>query len=182
MDPLIVRFHLEGANLFLPGNGQMVGFSPPTSTYQKPGYHFPDLAFQSYFGGAFGAAGRLYEWPQELRDQARKHFAAYKKIRGFLADDYYALLPQARTLDEWAAWQFHDPESGQGFVQAFRIHSGEPVKKLALHGLEPKGVYEFSDIYTGEKWRSTGSQLMTDGFEFRLPEMSSRVLLYGKTR
>jgi hypothetical protein len=71
-------------------------------TYQKPGYEFPDIAFQSYFGGAFGAAGRLFDWPRELKAQAQKHFVAYKKIREYLADDYYALLPQPRSLDEWA--------------------------------------------------------------------------------
>ena len=181
MDPLIVRFHLEGANLFLPGNGLLVGFVPPTSVYQKAGVHVPDIAFQSYFGGAFGSGGRLFDWPPELKAQARKHFDAYKKVRGFLAEDYYALVPQPKTLEEWAGWQFANPERGDGFVQAFRLNSPETVKWLPLHGLDANATYEFTDVYTGQKWSANGSDLIQRGLEFRLPEMSSRVLLYRRS-
>jgi alpha-galactosidase len=42
MDPLIARFHLEGAIFFLPGNSQLVGFSPP--------YHDVPQAWLRVFG------------------------------------------------------------------------------------------------------------------------------------
>jgi alpha-galactosidase len=180
MDPDIVRFHLEGLNNFVTGNRQMVAFSPPISTYQKPGFNFPDIAFQSYFGGAFGTAGRLQDWPQQLRLQVRKHVEAYKKVRRFLADDYYLLMPQARTLEGWEGWQFQDPKAQEGFVQAFRMRSPNASQKLVLHGLDTNARYEFSDVYTGKTFKISGNQLALDGLEFNLSQNSSQVLLYRR--
>jgi hypothetical protein len=146
-------------------------------TYHRPGYEFSDIAFQSYFRSAFGTAGRLFEWPLKLKGQAQKHFAADKKIREYLAGDHYALLPQPRGLDEWAWWQFHDPESGRGFV---RMKSGQAVRRLLLHGLDANAGYELTDIYSDRKWAATGKELLNDGFEFHLREMSSQALIYRK--
>ena len=182
MDPHLVRFHLEGLNHFLPGNGQMVGFSPPTATYQKPGFTFPDLAYQSMFGGAFGIAGRLHEWSQAMNGQARTHIAAFKKIRDFVDDDFYMLAPQSRDLENWSGWQFHDPESGGGFVQAFRIQSTEAARRLSLKGLDAKSNYQFTDVYSGTSFEMPGAKLLSAGPEFKLPEMSSQVLTYRRTQ
>jgi alpha-galactosidase len=182
MDPLIVKFHLEGLNHFLPGNGQMVAFSPPKETYQQPGFEFPDIAFQSYFGGAFGIAGRLHEWPQSLESLARKHIAAFKGIRRFLAEDFYLLELQARDLETWSGWQFHDPKTGEGFVQAFRIRSSEGARRLVMKALDSKNLYRFTDIYTGETFTAQGASLISDGLEWKLPPMASRVLTYRTER
>jgi alpha-galactosidase len=130
MDPDIVRFHLEGLNHFVPGNALVAGFSPPTSTYEKPGYVFKDIDFQSYFGGAFGSAGRLHEWPAALKAQMRKHVDAYKKIRKYLAEDFYLLLPQPRDLWSWEAWQFHIPRPTKGLCRYFEFAPPSPPKTL----------------------------------------------------
>ena len=90
-----VRFHLEGLNLFLPGSVQMVAFAPASSIDPSA---IPDLVFQSHFGGAFGTAGRIHEWPPALCDRARRHVEVFKGIRRFLSADYYLLLPQPRDL------------------------------------------------------------------------------------
>jgi alpha-galactosidase len=182
MDPLIVRFHLEGMNHFMPGDRQLVGFSPPKSTYQQPGFTFPDLAFQSYFGGSFGASGRLHEWPEALKAQTRKHVAIYKQLRRFLREDYYLLEPQAQNLESWSGWQFHDPKSDEGFVQAFRIRSQQGSHALFMKGLNPKLKYRFTDPYTGKSFDLSGAALTSKGVAFTLAPMSSSVLIYHAMR
>jgi hypothetical protein len=180
MDPDMVRFHLEGLNHFVTANGLLEAFAPPISTYQKPGFVFKDIDFQSYFGGAFGTSGRLHEWPDELKQQVRKHVDAYKKIRRFLSGDYYLLIPQSRDLDNWQAWQFHDPKTDEGFVQAFRIRDGAPKGKIVLRALSREAAYQFTDIYTGENSKVTGNQATSEGLRFELPPLSSKVLMYQK--
>lgn len=181
-DPHIVRFHLEGLNHFVPGNAQAVAFAPPPASYRKPGFTFPDIAFQSHFGGAFGSGGRLHEWPASMKSQARKHFDTYKKIRRFLSEDYYLLAPQPRDLDTWEAWQFHDPKADEGFVQVFRIRAPTSSKNIVLQALDRDATYRFSDAYTGETLEVAGAKATSDGISFELPQMSSRILIYKKVR
>jgi len=180
MDPHIVRFHLEGLNHFLPGNYQMVAFAPPTVTYQKPGFVFPDIAHQSYFAGAFGLAGRLHEWPPVMKDQARKHFGIYKKVRRFLSEDFYLLRPQPRDLQQWEAWQFHEPNAEEGFVQVFRLHATSPSEDIVLKALNPASSYRFWDAYLGDSFELAGAKALTEGIRFEIPPMSSRILFYQR--
>jgi len=180
MDPQIVRFHLEGLNQFIPGNAQGVHFCPMRDAIRRPGAIFPDIAFQCGFGGAFGVAGRLHEWPKALKEQARKHIDVFKKIRRFLSEDFYLLVEQPRTLEAWSGWQFHDPKAGEGFIQAFRLRSPEPTRKLVLKALDPKSQYVLSDLYTDEAFEANGAKLVSEGLGFDLPPMSSRVLMYRK--
>jgi hypothetical protein len=50
-----------------------------------------------------------------------------------------------------------------------------------LHGLDPKGKYRFSDLYTGKSFEATGAKLLSEGLQFQLSRMSSQVLVYRKT-
>jgi alpha-galactosidase len=178
MDAQLVRFHLEGLNHFLPGSGQGVAFAPRPNTYRQPGFVFPDIAWQACFGGAFGAAGRLHEWPVTMREQAHRHYSVFKQLRRFLSEDFYLLLPQARSLESWSGWQFHDPKAQAGFVQAFRLRSPEPVRKLVLRGLDAASEYILTDAYTGMSFDASGAKLISEGLEFSLSPLTSRVLLY----
>jgi hypothetical protein len=49
-----------------------------------------------------------------------------------------------------------------------------------LHALDPKATYRFTDLYTGTAIEAAGAKLVSEGFQFELPKMSSRVLLYSK--
>lgn len=181
MNPQIVQFHLEGLNCFIPGNRQIVAFAPMRNTYRRTDHTFPDIVYQSCFGGAFGLAGRLHEWPETMMRQARKHFDVFKKIRNYLAEDFYPLAPQARSGESWSAWQFHDPRTNEGFVQAFRIRSQEQTRRFLPRALDEKSEYSFTDPYTGRTFQSTGAKLLSDGIEFDLPQMASRVWMYRKS-
>jgi alpha-galactosidase len=178
----IIRFHLEGLNLLLPGSRQLVAFAPRERDFAKPGSVFPDIDCQCCFAGAFGTAGKLHLWPETMKKRMRQHVEVYKKLRPYLAEDFYLLIPQSQTLNAWAAWQFHDPQADQGFVQAFRIESPEQNNKIVLKGgVTPSDDYEFIDPYTGDTFTVSGAALTSTGLNLSLAKNSSRILMYTNT-
>ncbi len=58
-----------------------------------------------------GLRGRLHEWPLAVRASVLRHVEVFKLLRRFLDEDFYLLASQARTLETWAGWQFHDPRA-----------------------------------------------------------------------
>ena len=173
-DPDLVRWHLHGLNHFLPGNYLYVCYSLPNPDVQ------PESSFQGFLGGAFGTSGRIDEWSPAAKQRAARHVAVYKELRNFLMKDYYPLTPQSRELKSWEAWQFNDPNSGEGFVQAFRLGSQEPSTAFRLHALEPNTIYEFSDVYSGKSVEVPGISAMEQGVAFQLEPGASKVLRYRK--
>jgi alpha-galactosidase len=171
-DPHVVRHYLGGANHIVPTAYSIVAFELPV--WWKKSFEFPDILFQSYFGGAFGISTNIAEWPPAMRAQAKKHVQAYKKIRKYLVEDYYRLLPAPADLEAWEAWQFHDPKNGDGFVQAFRTGSPEASRAIWLQALDARKTYRFTDVYTGASFQAPGAKAVN----FELPAMSSKVLVY----
>jgi alpha-galactosidase len=171
-DPDIVRWHLHGLNYFLPGNYLYVQYTRPHPEEE------PESTFQGFLGGAFGTGGRIDQWSAEVQKRAARHVAVFKELRRFLMDDYYPLTPQAADLKSWEAWQFHDPETNEGFAQAFRLDSAETSLRLRLRGLERKTVYVFRDAYSGQEVKNSGAAAMEEGIPFRLDARASQVLVY----
>jgi alpha-galactosidase len=97
-----------------------------------------------------------------------------------LYGDYYPLTPYSLEQDTWMAWQFDDPESGTGLIQAFRrAASPEPERRLQLHGLDPDVRYALRTI-TGQPlgW-AYGRDLCQQGLLVRLDEQpGAAVILY----
>jgi alpha-galactosidase len=178
VDPDIVRFHLEGMNHFLPGSYGYVCYSLPLST--QAGFEATDFGFQSFFAGGFGTGGRVDEWPASMKQMAKRHVDAYKQIRKFLDKDYYLLAPEPRDIYAWEAWQFHDPETSEGFVQVFRVESDEPSHRFVLKAFDSGSTYQFSDPYSGKVFQMTGARVISEGLEFRAPKMTSQILTYTR--
>ncbi|MCI0541004.1 MAG: alpha-galactosidase [Verrucomicrobiales bacterium] len=174
----VVRYHLEGLNQFIPGSGQVVSLSIPAAEARKPEFVLADYNCQVCFGGAFGLSGRLHEWSPATRQTVRRNVDAYKRLRRFLAEDFYPLVPQPRTDQTWAGWQFHNPKAQEGFIQAFRVRSPDQRRAFVPKALDPTRTYRFRDPYTDNRIEVSGAKLLSEGLTFDLPEMSSRVLLY----
>jgi alpha-galactosidase len=179
IDTQFVRYHLEGLSHFLPGSGQVVTLSIPAAEARKAEFVLADYNCQVCFAGAFGLCGRLNEWSPATCQTVRKNVDVYKQVRQYLSEDFYPLVSQPRTDKTWAGWQFHDPKSQEGFVQAFRVHSPEQRQAFALKGLDPARMYRFTDPYTKDRFESIGGKLLSVGVEFDLPETTSRLWLYG---
>jgi alpha-galactosidase len=176
VDPEIIRFHLQGINYFLPGNYSYIQYTLPSPS-QK---HFSpnDFYYLSCFAGAFGVGGRVDLWPSDQKERFAMIEKIHKRIRPHLMEDYYPIMPQSLDQKGWDAWQFNNPRTNSGFVQAFRQESGTPSLKMRLSGLHAGDSYEFEDPLTGATMQLTGARAMTEGLSFELMQMSSRILLY----
>jgi alpha-galactosidase len=177
-NPPITLFHLAGLNQFIPGNAQGVSLAISADAARQSDFVLGDLPSQVCFGGAFGLRGRLHEWSPATRQAVRRQVEVFKRLRGFLSEDFYLLEAQPRTLATWTAWQFHNPRTQAGFVQAFRLQSPDDRRSFVLHGLDPDRRYQFTDPCSGERFVMAGGRLTT-GLPFELPMLSSRVLLYS---
>lgn len=176
-DPHNVRFHLAGLNYFLPASYQYVCYTLPLDG-QKDFEPLP-FGFQSFFAGSLGTGGRVDQWPETMKAQARGHVQAHKRLERFLMADYYPLAVQSRDLEAWEAWQFHDAATGDGFVQAFRLHSAEPSRSFALKALDAAKTYRLTEMYTGRTRTVSGSELLSGGASFKLHPLESEIWLYS---
>lgn len=107
--------------------------------------------------------------------------SVYKRIRKFLVKDYYPLTPQPRDIYAWEAWQFHAPDSDEGFVQVFRVESAKGSRHFALKALDPRASYQFSDPYSGKMFQTSGAIAISEGLEFRASKMSSQIFTYARS-
>ncbi len=175
IDPEVDRFHLQGIHYFLPGNYSYVQYTLPSLTQKN--FKPRDLDYLDLFGGAMGLGGRVDLWPDAQKERFRTIEKLHKRLRPFLMEDYYPLTAQPLDLNGWAAWQFHNPKTGSGFVQAFRQNSAEGTKTLALRGLKADGSYHFTDPLGNTQRKLTGQEA-TKGIDFTLSPMSSQILEY----
>jgi alpha-galactosidase len=173
ISPLIVRHHLHGAHYFLPGNYLYRVFAEQLQDSEK---QFPEIDYQSFFGGALGFGGRLETWTPAMIEQARRNVEIYKSLRRFLVEDYYPLFEQPQSLDAWDGAQYHDPSTQEGFVLVYRLDSPLSTVEVKLHGLEPAATYEFRDPYTQETFTKKGSQ----GVTLKSDRMTGHVLIYKR--
>lgn len=178
-DPHVVRHFLGSVNHIMPASYSIVEFELPV--WWKKAAEYPDIMFQSYFGGAFGISTRITDWPASMRAQAKRHIQVYKQLRRYLVEDYYRLTPAPSDLESWEGWQFHDPKTGDGFVQAFRTGSPDTARTFRINALDPGKNYVFTDPYTNAAVQIAGATALSSGITFELPEMSSKVLLYRAT-
>jgi alpha-galactosidase len=178
LDPRTVRWNLHGLHHFLPGNYLYVAYSWPMP-YQSA----EDLTAASlmpFLGGAFGTSGRLDRWSASFRTIAARHFAVHRKLRPLLMEDYYPLTRQVGDDVSWAAWQFHNPRTGEGFVQAFRMDSAQGLRRFPLRALEAAATYEFRDPLGEVVFNTTGAEAASTGIAFRLDRHGSQIWMYTR--
>lgn len=99
-----------------------------------------------------------------------------------LHGDFYPLSPYSLDGDRWIAWQFDRPETGEGYVEAFRrAESDYEVARYRLSGLDSKESYTLRNLDTGTELVMTGKQLMEDGVEVRMSERpDSAIIMYKR--
>jgi alpha-galactosidase len=95
----------------------------------------------------------------------RKRIEEYRPIRDLFIKDFYPLTPYSVQDSEWIAWQYHDPATGRGLLQAFRrAHAGPSSIRVKLHGLESRGRFRLMNLDAPQKPAlRSGVDLMTEG-------------------
>ncbi len=113
----------------------------------------------------------------------KKLIGQWRQVAPHYFGDFYPLTPF--SLEEsgaWMAWQFHSPETGEGFVQAFRRPGAPAEISLRLRGLEGPAKYEVLD-FDGPPGRSeselqTGAHLMQQGLPVTAQESPAAAIFH----
>lgn len=133
--------------------------------------------FRSQMGPSFTSCWDLT--PKANYDLHRKLLEQWKGVRGrILNGDYYPLTPYSSAGGEWMAWQYHQPEKGEGIVQIFRrAEANDDARTLKLHGLAPDAEYAVEDLDTGSVEKLAGRKLMDEGLRVTLDSRPAAALL-----
>ncbi|MCL4195310.1 MAG: GH36 C-terminal domain-containing protein [Thermoguttaceae bacterium] len=116
-------------------------------------------------------------------DSLRRLVGQWRELSRYYYADFYPLTPCTQDPAQWIAWQFHDPERGEGAVQAFRRAKSETGEmRLALHDLKPEATYTLTVFDTPGTSEATGRQLMTEGLHVVLPEKPSAAVVVYRAR
>ncbi|MCL5098647.1 MAG: alpha-galactosidase, partial [Candidatus Omnitrophica bacterium] len=113
----------------------------------------------------------------------RRMIAQWRKIAPYYLGDYYPLTPYSLENNAWLAWQFDQPETGEGMLQAFRRQDSICLGcQFRLFSLDPAARYEISNLDTSDKTIATGQQLMQNGLKIFIENQPGAVVLvYKKT-
>jgi alpha-galactosidase len=104
------------------------------------------------------------------------------QVAGDLPGDYYPLTAYDLAGDAWMAWQYDQPEKGQGVVQAFR-HAESPYEsaRFKLRGLDPAATYELRNFDETAIAAVPGRELMGRGLLLTLTSSpDSAVISYKR--
>jgi alpha-galactosidase len=193
-DPIGNQIATEGLAYWRPHFGTVFQIRP------RDNYHFrsglaPGTGFALFnTGGTPDQVGKFI--PADFPfDWLRAEIARYKRMRPYYYGDYYPILPCSASADcvttpntehsaafEWAAWQFHRSQQGDGMVQAFRRdRSDDSMRPLRLRGLDPAAMYEISNVDQGTPRTVSGAELMQQGLQIEIPEKpGAAVIFYRK--
>lgn len=115
-------------------------------------YGYPLAVLRSRMGGSLGFAEKTWFWTSGIKRYLKKEIERYKSVRHLLMEDYYPLF-SPRSIREFDGWQFHSPDSGEGFFMVFRCESPSPEVNVLLQGWKPGEKYEIINVDTGKKMK-----------------------------
>lgn len=158
--------HTYGLSFWLPFQGTGV-------------YLYDAYSLRSFYLPSFGMGGLS---PENTEAQKTAYAECGKIAPCMLFGDYYPLSPYSLKLDQWIAWQFDRPESGEGVVQAFcRVECKEQSLCVKLYGLEPDAVYTLTNFDAKGTTEQTGRQLMAGGLEIAVQaKPAAAIITYKK--
>jgi alpha-galactosidase len=125
-------------------------------------------------------------WDMHIKDgnydKRRRLIESFRQAAKYHWGDYYPLTTYSLSEDQWIAWQFDVPETGEGMVQAFRrLDSSYLACQYKLRGLISEAKYEAYDIDKPEvKTTITGQELMEKGLKVIIDEQPGAVIILYK--
>jgi len=169
--------HSYGLALWLPLSGTGLGpgsFTPGRTTPSAYDFYSCMLPFVNFL------------WDVRIKDAdydlQRRLIRNFRQAAKYYWGDYYPLSAYSIAEDQWMAWQFDAPETGEGMVQAFRrVDSSYLVSQYRLRSLIPGAKYETFYIDKPEvKTIMTGQELMEKGLKVAIDEQPGAVIILYK--
>jgi alpha-galactosidase len=103
--------------------GQTYGLSSWLPFQGTGAYFYDTYSARSFYMSGFGMGGLA---PENIAAQQKAYTECRKIAPAMLYGDYYPLTPYNRQTDQWIAWQFNQPDQGDGMIQAFRRDNFSP--------------------------------------------------------
>ena len=172
-----------GISLWLPYHGTGTVASAAAPYYGGGKMAVEPYAFWSNTAPSLGCGIDVREREIDY-DALRRLYSQWRQLSRFYYGDFYPLTPYSQDNRAWIAWQFNDPERGEGAVQAFR-RPESPVEqsRLKLHDLDLDATYTITIFDTPNPTQSTGRELMTTGLPITLPtKPSAAVAIYRRQK
>ena len=170
-----VQGHTYGISFWLPLNGTKNSAFNYTPNKMLTPYEFRSCIVP--FTNCLWDVRRTDVDYNELRSLMQN----FRDVAKYCLGDYYPLSAHSVAEDQWIAWQFDVPETGEGMVQAFRRPAnGTSTGQYNLRGLLPGAQYQYWYIDTpGSKTTRTGQQLM-DGLNVSIGTQPGAVIILYK--
>jgi hypothetical protein len=167
-----------GGNTFLPGNYMAQGLGPDKEGC-GPGADagYPDLSFLSRMAGQLFLQSSIAAWPAEVKARAKHWITVFKKIRHLLVKDYYRLLPQPQSEEDWDAAQFCDG-SREGVIFVFRFTGDRDWHIIVPRALDANATYRFRNEADGTEEIYSSRRLLNEGFRVALEPNSAKLFSY----
>jgi alpha-galactosidase len=190
-DPIGNQLATEGLSYWRPHYGTALQMQASNNYHFRSGFA-PGLSFALFNAagtkdqvGSFIPADFPFAW---LRTQVE----LLKQVRPYFYGDYYPLLPCSSEINcdagagkehsaafEWAAWQFHRPEEGDGMVQSFRREQNtQSAKEVLLRGLDATANYEVTNPDAGTATIISGKDLMQKGLHIEITAQPGAAILF----
>jgi alpha-galactosidase len=190
-DPIGNQLATEGLSYWRPHYGTAQQMQARNNYHFRSGFA-PGLSFALFNAagtkdqvGSFIPADFPFAW-------LRTEVELLKQMRPYFYGDYYPLLPCSSEIDcnvgagnehsaafEWAAWQFHRPEEGDGMVQAFRREQNtQSAKEVLLRGLDATATYEVTNPDAGAVTVISGKDLMQKGLHIEIAAQPGAAILF----
>ncbi|MEN6428274.1 MAG: alpha-galactosidase [Phycisphaerales bacterium] len=168
---------MYGLSMWLPYHGTGTVATRNASYYGSGRTPVEPYAFWSNAGQGFGLGIDV-----RLKDldyaALRRLIGQWRQVAPNYYGDFYPLTPWTRDNTVWMAWQFDRPETGEGFVQAFRRHESDyESARLRLWGLDTDASYLVTNLDTGEEQLRAGRELIETGLRITLADRPDTAIL-----
>ena len=166
-----------GAASFVPGNFMGEAIITGDLGPDPDDTDLSDISFLSRMAGSFYLCGAIDTWPERGRRRARHWVAVYKRVRHLLVRDFYRLLPQPQSDQDWDAAQFCDGDR-EGMLLAYRYRGRAAKQLLPLQAVDEAATYLITDEATGQRQTVGGGTLRDEGLIVTLELDSAKLFTY----
>jgi alpha-galactosidase len=133
------------------------------------------------FGGPLILMQRVTEWDETQLAETKAAIDQYKEVRSLLqkAKVIHLLAPRYNVEGVgwgWDAIQAVSHDQGQSIILVYRAQGGSDRRTIHPRGLLPDAHYQVHQVDSGERYEKTGCQLMAEGLDLALPELSSDMI------
>ncbi|MBD3243329.1 MAG: hypothetical protein GF331_22255 [Chitinivibrionales bacterium] len=160
----LCRFMQARANRFLPGH--LLNSSVPVGCVDGD-TEYTAVTVLSRMLGKLAFDGRIADLTERETSCMAQWVAQYKRIRHLFVQDYYQLLTQPSTVEDWDAAQFVSYDKKESAVFVFAGSLGG-TRRIALKGLDSEATYELTRAPDGAAVSLHGTELLSDGLELSL--------------